>query len=219
MPGRFTERAQRIVLIAQEEAKRLNHDFVGTEHILLGLIALGEGVAAQVLANLGADLRRCRQEVEKIVGTGESLMMLGEIPFTPRAKKVLEYATEEAQTLGHSYIGTEHLLLGLIREEGGVAAKVLEAMNFRLEVVREEVLNVISDEPKPPKPKPSNKRLYPVKTYCATVSVVFKDCRADRDAQRALVNVLSKIGDCQRVSSAATLTFKKRQIVEEDLIA
>jgi ATP-dependent Clp protease ATP-binding subunit ClpC len=145
MSNRFTERAQRVILIAQEEAKRLNHDYVGTEHILLGLIALGEGVAAQVLANLGVDLRRVRSEIEKIVGTGDNVMLLGEIPFTPRAKKVLEYAVEEAQHMGHSYVGTEHLLLGLIREEEGVAARVLENLGLRLDVVREEVLNLLGE--------------------------------------------------------------------------
>ncbi|MBI4249853.1 MAG: ATP-dependent Clp protease ATP-binding subunit [Elusimicrobia bacterium] len=145
MSNRFTERAQRVILIAQEEAKRLNHDYVGTEHILLGLIALGEGVAAQVLANLGVDLRRVRSEIEKIVGTGDNVMLLGEIPFTPRAKKVLEYAVEEAQHMGHSYVGTEHLLLGLIREEEGVAARVLENLGLKLEVVREEVLNLLGE--------------------------------------------------------------------------
>jgi len=145
MSNRFTERAQHVILIAQEEAKRLNHDYVGTEHILLGLIALGEGVAAQVLANLGVDLRRVRSEIEKIVGTGDNVMLLGEIPFTPRAKKVLEYAVEEAQRMGHSYVGTEHLLLGLIREEEGVAARVLENLGLRLEVVREEVLNLLGE--------------------------------------------------------------------------
>ncbi|MDE2489301.1 MAG: ATP-dependent Clp protease ATP-binding subunit, partial [Elusimicrobia bacterium] len=134
-----------VILIAQEEAKRLNHDYVGTEHILLGLIALGEGVAAQVLANLGVDLRRVRSEIEKIVGTGDNVMLLGEIPFTPRAKKVLEYAVEEAQHMGHSYVGTEHLLLGLIREEEGVAARVLENLGLRLDVVREEVLNLLGE--------------------------------------------------------------------------
>ncbi len=145
MSNRFTERAQRVILIAQEEAKRLNHDYVGTEHILLGLIALGEGVAAQVLANLGVDLRRVRSEIEKIVGTGDNVMLLGEIPFTPRAKKVLEYAVEEAQHMGHSYVGTEHLLLGLIREEEGVAARVLENLGLRLDGVREEVLNLLGE--------------------------------------------------------------------------
>jgi ATP-dependent Clp protease ATP-binding subunit ClpC len=98
MSNRFTERAQRVILIAQEEAKRLNHDYVGTEHLLLGLIALGEGVAAQVLANLGVDLRRVRSEVEKIVGTGDNVMLLGEIPFTPRAKKVLELPWKRLRT-------------------------------------------------------------------------------------------------------------------------
>ncbi len=145
MSNRFTERAQRVILSAQEEAKRLNHDYVGTEHILLGLIALGEGVAAQVLANLGVDLRRVRSEIEKIVGTGDNVMLLGEIPFTPRAKKVLEYSVEEAQHMGHSYVGTEHLLLGLIREEEGVAARVLENLSLRLEAVREEVLNLLGE--------------------------------------------------------------------------
>ncbi len=149
MSNRFTERAQRVILIAQEEAKRLNHDYVGTEHILLGLIALGEGVAAQVLANLGVDLRRVRSEIEKIVGTGDNVMLLGEIPFTPRAKKVLEYAVEEAQHMGHSYVGTEHLLLGLIREEEGVAARVLENLGLRLDVVREEVLNLLGEGQSP----------------------------------------------------------------------
>lgn len=145
MSNRFTERAQRVILIAQEEAKRLNHDYVGTEHLLLGLIALGEGVAAQVLANLGVDLRRVRGEIEKIVGTGDNVMLLGEIPFTPRAKKVLELAVEEAQNMGHNYVGTEHLLLGLIREEEGVAARVLENIGVRLDVVREEVISLLGE--------------------------------------------------------------------------
>lgn len=159
MSNRFTERAQRVILIAQEEAKRLNHDYVGTEHLLLGLIALGEGVAAQVMANLGVDLRRVRGEVEKIVGTGDNVMLLGEIPFTPRAKKVLELAVEEAQNMGHNYVGTEHLLLGLIREEEGVAARVLENLGVRLDVVREEVISLLGEGqqgPAPSGPPPSS---------------------------------------------------------------
>jgi ATP-dependent Clp protease ATP-binding subunit ClpC len=145
MGTRFTDRAQRVILIAQEEAKRLNHDYVGTEHILLGLIALSEGVASQVFQNLGIDLRKVRAEIEKIVGTGDNMMLLGEIPFTPRAKKVLEYAVEEAQHMSHSYIGTEHILLGLIREEEGVAARVLENLGLKLEAVREEVLGILGE--------------------------------------------------------------------------
>ncbi|NLO92343.1 MAG: ATP-dependent Clp protease ATP-binding subunit [Elusimicrobia bacterium] len=143
--ARFTDRAQKVILIAQEEAKRLNHDYVGTEHMLLGLVALGEGVAAQVLTSLGIDFRRVRAEIEKIVGAGESMMLVGEIPFTPRAKKVLEYAVEEAQHMGHTYIGTEHILLGLIREEEGVAARVLENLGLKLEAVRESVLEFIGE--------------------------------------------------------------------------
>ncbi|HAH31241.1 MAG TPA: NDP-hexose 4-ketoreductase [Elusimicrobia bacterium] len=159
MGTRFTERAQRVILIAQEEAKRLNHDYVGTEHILLGLIALGEGVASQVLQGLGVDLRKVRAEIEKIVGQGDNMMLLGEIPFTPRAKKVLEYAVEEAQQMGHSYIGTEHILMGLIREEEGVAARVLANLGLKLETVREEVLTILGDldqkdsQKEPPSPK------------------------------------------------------------------
>src|SRR5512141_1848136 len=153
MSNRFTERVQRVIIIAQEEAKRLNHDYVVTEHILLGLVALGEGVAAKVLANLGVDLRRVRTEVEKLVGTGDNVMLLGEIPFTPRAKKVLELAVEEAQSLGHNYVGTEHLLLGLIREEEGVAARVLENLGVRLDVVREEVISLLGEgQPGPAQP-------------------------------------------------------------------
>ncbi|OGR94601.1 MAG: hypothetical protein A2016_01020 [Elusimicrobia bacterium GWF2_62_30] len=155
MGTRFTDRAQRVILIAQEEAKRLNHDYVGTEHILLGLIALSEGVASQVFQNLGIDLRKVRAEIEKIVGTGDNMMLLGEIPFTPRAKKVLEYAVEEAQHMSHSYIGTEHILLGLIREEEGVAARVLENLGLKLETVREEVLNILGEMEQKDAPKES----------------------------------------------------------------
>jgi ATP-dependent Clp protease ATP-binding subunit ClpA len=142
MSNRFTERAQRVILIAQEEAKRLNHDYVGTEHVLLGLICLGEGVAANVLANLGIDLRKVRAEVEKIVGVGVGSHD-GEVPFTPRAKKVLEFAVEEANHLGQNYVGTEHLLLGCLREEEGVASRVLQNLGLRLEVVRAETLNTL----------------------------------------------------------------------------
>jgi len=158
MGTRFTDRAQRVILIAQEEAKRLNHDYVGTEHILLGLIALSEGVASQVFQNLGIDLRKVRAEIEKIVGTGDNMMLLGEIPFTPRAKKVLEYAVEEAQHMSHSYIGTEHILLGLIREEEGVAARVLENLGLKLETVREEVLNILGEIEQKGSPKESSRQ-------------------------------------------------------------
>jgi len=181
MGTRFTERAQRVILIAQEEAKRLNHDYVGTEHILLGLIALGEGVASQVLASLGVDLRKVRAEIEKIVGTGDNMMLLGEIPFTPRAKKVLEYAVEEAQHMGHSYIGTEHILMGLIREEEGVAARVLENLGLKLETVREEVLSILGEmetketQKEAPQPKQGHHAAAKGKTKTPTLDEFARD--------------------------------------------
>ena len=145
MLNRFTQRAQKAILLAQREAKRLNHDYLGTEHILLGLIVLGEGVAAQVLQDLGIDLKKVRREVEKMVGTGDNILLVGEVPFTPRAKKVLELAVQEAQDMGHNYVGTEHLLLGLIREEEGVAAKVLEGLGASLELVRGQIVNLLGE--------------------------------------------------------------------------
>ncbi len=138
---RFTERAQRIILIAQEEAKRLHHDYVGPEHLMLAIIALGEGVAAQVLANFRVDLRLVRSEIEKSVATGDDASLLGEIPFTPDAKKALECSVEESQTLGHSYIGTEHLLLGLFRLES--TAKLLRERSLTIEGVRQEVVKLL----------------------------------------------------------------------------
>ncbi|MBI4051177.1 MAG: AAA family ATPase, partial [Elusimicrobia bacterium] len=203
MSNRFTERAQRVILIAQEEAKRLNHDYVGTEHILLGLIALGEGVAAQVLANLGVDLRRVRSEIEKIVGTGDNVMLLGEIPFTPRAKKVLEYAVEEAQHMGHSYVGTEHLLLGLIREEEGVAARVLENLGLRLDVVREEVLNLLGEGQTPhvgvsqPTPTRTKSKTPTLDEFGRDLTALARDNKLDpvigrQDEIERLVQILSR---------------------------
>jgi ATP-dependent Clp protease ATP-binding subunit ClpC len=120
MFDRFTDRARKVMGYARQEAERFNHDYIGTEHILLGLIREGGGVAAAVLENLGLELERIKLEVEKSITMGGGTLTLGEVPFTPRAKRVLELAVEEAQSLGHNYIGTEHLLLGLIREGEGV---------------------------------------------------------------------------------------------------
>jgi len=151
MSQRFTTRAQRVILLAQEESRRLHHDYVGPEHLLLGILALGEGVAAQVLANMGADSRRMRLEIEDIAGTGEAVLQ-GEIPFTPRAKKTLELTVEESQHFGHFYVGTEHLLLGLIREEEGAAARVLRNSKVGLEAVRAEILNLLGGDRREPLP-------------------------------------------------------------------
>lgn len=143
MFNRFTERARKVIILAKEEARRFNHDYIGTEHILLGLIREGEGVAAAVLEKMGLDLQTIRLEVEKVVQPGPTTQILGDIPFTPRAKKALELAAEEARALGHNYIGTEHILLGLIREGESVASQVLLNLGLDLDRVRNEVLNVL----------------------------------------------------------------------------
>jgi ATP-dependent Clp protease ATP-binding subunit ClpC len=143
MYERFTDRARRVMQLANSEAQRFNHDYVGTEHLLLGLVKEGSGVASNVLKNLDVDLRKIRVEVEKIVQSGPDMVSMGKLPQTPRAKKVLEYAFEEARNLNHNYVGTEHLLLGLLREQEGVAAQVLMNLNLKLEDVREEVLNLL----------------------------------------------------------------------------
>src|SRR5438270_1709184 len=140
---RFTDRARRVVVLAQEEARMLNHNYIGTEHILLGLIHEGEGVAAKALESLGISLEGVRQQVEEIIGQGQQAPS-GHIPFTPRAKKVLELSLREALQLGHNYIGTEHILLGLIREGEGVAAQVLVKLGAELTRVRQQVIQLLS---------------------------------------------------------------------------
>ncbi len=143
MFNKFTERARKVILLAKQEAKRFNHDYIGTEHVLLGLLREGEGVAAAVLQSLGMNLNNIRIEVEKLVQVGPPTVVSGDLPFTPKAKKVMELAMEEARTLGHNYIGTEHLLLGLIREGEGVASQVFMNMGLDLEKVREEVIKLL----------------------------------------------------------------------------
>ena len=140
---RFTDRARKVMALANQEAQRFNHEYIGTEHILLGLVKEGSGVGANVLKNLDVDLRKVRLEVEKLVKSGPDMVTMGRLPQTPRAKKVIEYAIEEARNLNHNYVGTEHLLLGLLREQDGVAAQVLMNLGLKLEEVREEVLNLL----------------------------------------------------------------------------
>jgi ATP-dependent Clp protease ATP-binding subunit ClpC len=136
---RFTDRARRVVVFTQEEARLLNHNYIGTEHILLGLIHEGEGVAARALESLNISLEAVRQQVEQIIGRGHA-PPTGHIPFTPRAKKVLELSFRESLQLGHNYIGTEHILLGLVREGEGVAAQVLQRLGANLDRVRQTVI-------------------------------------------------------------------------------
>ncbi len=143
MYERFTDRARKVMQLANQEAQRFNHEYIGTEHVLLGLIKEGSGVAANVLKNLEVDLRKIRLEVEKLVQSGPDMVTMGKLPQTPRAKKVIEYSMEEARNLNHNYVGTEHILLGLLREQEGVAAQVLMNLGLKLEDVREEVLSLL----------------------------------------------------------------------------
>ena len=136
----FTPRAQQVLALARKEADRFNHNFLGTEHLLLGLIKLGQGVAVNVIQKMGLDLETVRMEVEKQVGTGPDQKMIGNIPYTPRVKKVLALASREAKALNHTYVGTEHILLGLLREGDGVAAKVLKNLDVDIEQCRQEIL-------------------------------------------------------------------------------
>jgi ATP-dependent Clp protease ATP-binding subunit ClpC len=143
MYERFTDRARKVMQLANQEAQRFNHEYIGTEHILLGLVKEGSGVAANVLKNLDVDLRKIRLEVEKLVQSGPEMVTMGKLPQTPRTKKVIEYSMEEARNLNHNYVGTEHVLLGLLREQEGVAAQVLMNLGLKLDEVRDEVLNLL----------------------------------------------------------------------------
>lgn len=133
---RFTDRSRAVIQLANQEAQRFNHEYVGTEHILLGLVKEGSGIAAHVLKNLDVDLRKIRLEVEKIVHSGPAMLTIGKLPYTPRARRVLEFAIKEANALSHNYVGTEHVLLGLLREQEGVASDVLRALGLSTEQVR-----------------------------------------------------------------------------------
>jgi ATP-dependent Clp protease ATP-binding subunit ClpC len=173
---RFTDRARRVVVLAQEEARLLNHNYIGTEHVLLGLIHEGDGVAAKALESLDIMLLSVRREVEKIIGRGGQAPS-GHIPFTPRAKKVLELALREAIQLGHNYIGTEHILLGLIREGEGVAAQVLVKLGADLDRVRERVIGLLAGYTEE---RPSEVRPLDVRAGLAAASAVspprFESC-------------------------------------------
>ena len=145
---RFTGRAREVVVLAQEEARALSHNYIGTEHILLGLLREEEGIAARVLGELGVTLEEIRSQVAQIVGRGDEVSS-GQIPFTPRAKKVLELSLREALALGHNWIGTEHILLGLARENEGVAARILLDLGVTAERIAESVLRLLGGEPVP----------------------------------------------------------------------
>src|SRR5580704_6847496 len=140
MFDKFTNRAKQVIKLAKKEAQRLNHNYLGTEHVLLGLLKLGQGIAVNVLRSFNLDYETVRNEVEKLVGYGPEIQVYGDPALTGKVKKVFEYANEEAANLNHNYVGTEHLLLGLLRQTDGVAAQVLENLNVNLKEVRKEVL-------------------------------------------------------------------------------
>ncbi|MEO0098043.1 MAG: Clp protease N-terminal domain-containing protein, partial [candidate division WOR-3 bacterium] len=146
MQERFTERVKRVIQLARQEARRMHHDYIGTEHLLLGIIREGGGVAALVLTNLGIDLEDLRRAVENAVSYGQEALVVGEIPLNQEARAALNYAIEEAKSMNHSYIGTEHLLLGLLREERGIASQVLTSLGAEIEMVRNEILRVLGGE-------------------------------------------------------------------------
>jgi hypothetical protein len=170
---RFTDRARRVVVLAQEEARLLNHDYIGSEHLLLGLAAEREGIAAQVLSSFTIGVAEVRAQVEEIVGRGGTAPS-GHIPFTPRAKKVLELSLRESLQLGHNYIGTEHILLGLLREGTGVATRVLERLGADLEAVGDRVLELVGSEPRD-EPPPTEPAAAPRCSFCGR-----EDARVDR---------------------------------------
>jgi len=147
---RFTERARQVVVLAQDESRTLKHDYIGTEHILLGLLREQEGLAARLLGSFGVTIEEVRAQVVETVGEGEGDVKTGQIPFTPGAKKALELSLREALALGHSYIGTEHVLLGLVRAHRGLAARLLESFGADADTVRAETLQLLSGEAPPP---------------------------------------------------------------------
>jgi ATP-dependent Clp protease ATP-binding subunit ClpC len=150
MYERFTDRARKVMQLANQEAQRFNHEYIGAEHVLLGLIKEGSGIAGTALKNRGITVEAARREVEKFHPSGPDVVVMGKLPQTPRAKKVIEYSMEEARNLNHNYVGTEHIVLGLLREQEGVAGRVLMGLGLTLEAVREEVLNLLGQGPNTP---------------------------------------------------------------------
>ncbi len=176
MYEQFTDRARKVMQLANKEAQRFNHAYVGTEHILLGLASEGTGVAANVLKNLGVDLREIRIQVEKLVQSGPDMVTMGKLPQTPRAKKVIEYAIEESQLLHHNYAGTEHILLGLLREEETVAAQVLMNLGLRLEDVRAAVLAILGQSSEHEKRELEFRKCHTMRRTVSSAQTFFMKC-------------------------------------------
>jgi ATP-dependent Clp protease ATP-binding subunit ClpA len=187
----FTDRARKVMQLANQESQRLSHGYIGTEHILLGLVFEGAGVAANVLKNLDVDLRQIRREVEQIVQPGTDMLFTGMLPQTPRAKKIIEYAIQEARALDQNYVGTEHLLLGLLREQEGVAAQILMNLGLTLEDVHQEILHLLGPSSSQPGPRRTPPELLKRRRVRKTVKDWPAEVRRDideLDAQIAQLN-------------------------------
>lgn len=208
---RFTERARRVLGLAQEEAKRLGHDYVGTEHILLGLVREGEGVAAEVISNLGISLESIRIEVEKVAPKGSEMLTYGDVPFTPHAKRVLELSVEEARRLGHNYIGTEHLLLGLIREGEGIGSKVLINLGISLDTVRDEAMNLLGGGMPSAKPAAS----HPKKTSTPVLDAFSRDLTM-LAKENKLDPVVGRVNEIERVTQILARRTKNNPVLIGD---
>ncbi|MBF0253860.1 MAG: ATP-dependent Clp protease ATP-binding subunit [Candidatus Omnitrophica bacterium] len=219
MFNKFTERARKVILLAKQEAKRFNHDYIGTEHILLGLLREGEGVAAAVLQSLSMSLDNIRLEVEKLVQPGPATVVSGDLPFTPKAKKVMELAMDEARALGHNYIGTEHLLLGLIREGEGVASQVFMNLGLDLERVRDEVIKLLgsatpgaSAQPGQPMPPGVPAGGATAKTKTPALDSFGRDLtRMARDSK--LDPVIGRVNEIQRVMQILARRTKNNPVL------
>lgn len=181
MYERFTDRARKVMQLANQEAIRFNHEYIGTEHILLGLVKEGSGVAANVLKNLDIDLRKIRLEVERIVQSGPDMVTMGTLPQTPRAKKVIDYSIEEARTLRHHYVGTEHLLLGLMREEEGVASQILMNLGLRVASIQERVLELLGHD--------AHGASYPVTSRITSSNIEIVDIPAELEEATRAINL------------------------------
>ena len=208
MFDRFTERVRKVIQLAREEAMRFNHDYIGTEHLLLGLVKEGEGIAAAALANLGVDLKTLRLEVEKLVEQGPSTVSVGEIPFNPQAKKVLELSVEEARKFGHNYIGTEHLLLGLIKEGEGIAAHVLDNMKVGVEKVQREIVKLLGG----PSSKFSTSTTESKKTQTPALDAFGRDLTALAREDK-LDPVIGREGEIERVIQILSRRTKNNPVL------
>jgi len=184
---RLTDRAREVLKFANQEANRFNHEYIGTEHLLLGLVKQGNGVAAEVLKRLDVDRPTIRAEVEKLIQSGPDMVTMGRLPMTPRAKHVLNYAIAESKELKHDYVGTEHILLGLIREDEGVAAQILMNLGLRLSQIREEVIRVLKAESESAGEKriPTGKDDPPTETELRELGELFR--KSPRDVQRSIM--------------------------------